>query len=594
MCIFTIVKYRPIKIIRNRLYIKLTRKVQTRTRTHAHLYRNEMKHMFRSILLVLGLLTVIANAAGDIPTFPTQWWSDYASTVAIYQGGTYNSTSGEACCSLTSPGCKVQAEGQLGTQYTDGRNNQSAISAEGQTIISKYGTGENGKEYLVTPASSGKGWDCSSYCPLDESWFDPLEFDKTATDLGKVNIGGKSYDHWQWYDKIFKTITMDIQDWFVDESDPKKPIPYLNKEKLTPFGGPALGTSSQEFDNFEAGLDKFDFQINGLSSCEKNDNCGDDRRRRRRRRLVRKQQKSLSVEDEIDAFVNKKQRLSTKAKRHNNHGRRLTGAQMKMLQEYQKQPQHSQPSKLIVKSGKWPNDWSSETTNSLLVNQGGHLNKAGNAMCCTTSESGQCQVQAEFQSGMVYYDYTHQRQRMEDPVNGIVVGFFSTDGKTPGKNMQVEHNGTHDVCVKYCPIPPEESMDGGRDQFLDQNATNLGKVTYKGHEAIHWQWNQTIFGVITMEITDFYASPDDVPIAAIQKLTPFGGPAIGAFHNTWTNFKPGSQPAAKFDIHDADTCPQDPQCEEPEALLGNFHINALVNGRNKEQKMQSFLSIIGI
>ena len=93
--------------------------------------------------------------------------------------------------------------------------------------------------------------------------------------------------------------------------------------------------------------------------------------------------------------------------------------------------------------------------------------------------------------------------------------------------MQVEHNGTHDVCVKYCPIPPEESMDGGRDQFLDQNATNLGKVTYKGHEAIHWQWNQTIFGVITMEITDFYASPDDVPIAAIQTLTPFGGPAIG-------------------------------------------------------------------
>ena len=50
------------------------------------------------------------------------------------------------------------------------------------------------KEYLVTPASSGKGWDCSSYCPLDESWFDPLEFDKTATNLGKVKIGGKSYD----------------------------------------------------------------------------------------------------------------------------------------------------------------------------------------------------------------------------------------------------------------------------------------------------------------------------------------------------------------------------------------------------------------
>ena len=66
-----------------------------------------------------------------------------------------------------------------------------------------------------------------------------------------------------------------------------------------------------------------------------------------------------------------------------------------------------------------------------------------------------------------------------------------------------------------------------------------------------------------MQINDFYATPDDVPIAEISELTPFGGPAIGNFHNTWSKFKAGPQPKDKFDIHGVDTCPQDPQCEQP-------------------------------
>ena len=32
-------------------------------------------------------------------------------------------------------------------------------------------------------------------------------------------------------------------------------------------------------------------------------------------------------------------------------------------------------------------------------------------------------------------------------------------------------------------------------------------------------------------------------------------------------FKAGPQPAAKFDIHGVDTCPEDPQCNAPPAQL---------------------------
>ena len=523
-------------------------------------------------LCIFALVSAGGASRATMPKFPSVWWSDYAAKVAIFQGGTYNQSSGEACCSLVSPGCKVQAEGQLGTQYVDGENNQTAVSAEGQTIISQYGSSDNGKEYLVTPAKSGDGWTCQSFCPLEESWYPPLGFDKSATDLGKVNIKGKTYDHWQWYDKIFKTITMDVQDWFVDNSNPSKPKPAFQNELLTPFGGPELGFSSQQFENFEEGLDKFNFKVSGVEKCEENDNCGDDahkRRRRRSRMMLGSPGGSKKLDDLIGSFLKRKTKglakFSEKAKHESSlssiWGKKTWREENKRYTERQSK-QKSSGIKSNLTESKWPGDWSGEVTNSLLINQGGHKNKAGDAMCCDTSSNVQCEIQAEYQSGMLYYDFTNQRQRMEDPVNGVTVGFFSKDGKKPGKNMLVEHNGTHDVCVKYCPIDPAESMDGGRDQFIDPNATNMGKVTWKGKEAIHWQWNNTIFGVITMETTDFYITTDYVPIEAFQKLTPFGGPAIGGFHNMWSKFKPGPQPANKFDIHGVDDCPQDPQCGE--------------------------------
>ena len=45
---------------------------------------------------------------------------------------------------------------------------------------------------------------------------------------------------------------MDEQNWFVDQSG-SSPVPYLNTEALTPFGGAQIATTTSEFDNFASG-----------------------------------------------------------------------------------------------------------------------------------------------------------------------------------------------------------------------------------------------------------------------------------------------------------------------------------------------------
>ena len=157
----------------------------------------------------------------------------------------------------------------MGTQYVDGTNNKTAMQIGGQAIINDYQTM---KQMLVEPSSSGTGWTCKSYCPLQDEYFNMLAFPSNAKDLGPEKMNGKSYEHYQWYDTLFKVIHMDEQNWFVDQSG-SSPVPYLNTEALTPFGGAQIATTTSEFDNFASGLGKFSFKIDNEGSCEKSDKC---------------------------------------------------------------------------------------------------------------------------------------------------------------------------------------------------------------------------------------------------------------------------------------------------------------------------------
>ena len=486
----------------------------------------------------------VSTVDAGVPVFPKVWNSDYATKVAIFQGGVYDPKTGNACCANKAAGCKVQTEGESGTQYTDGDHNQTALDAGGQAIITKYGRSDTGKEMLVVPSASGKGWTCKEYCPTEETWFAPLAFNASASNLGKATINGKTYDHWQWVDTIFGSIPMEKEDWYVADGN----VPYMSSSALTPFGGPEIGASEQLFDNFKTGLNKFDFTVDGVDKCAQG-NCGDDSYLRQH---LRKHRAASERVGRRSLYERARERAQSSGVR-----RRASGSK-------------------TLAGGKWPSDWSAQMTSSMLINQGGQPNADKTALCCKASYAGQCAIQSQYASGMQYTDFTNQRARSEDPVNGIVVALYSKDGKTPGKNMLVEQNGTHEVCVHYCPLDPEERLDAGKDQWVDQNATDMGKVQFEGHEAIKYQWNDTIFGKITMQVNDFYATPDDVPVAQISDLTPFGGPAIGNFRNTWADLKVGPQPEDKFDIHDVDSCPQDPQCGEPGKQLQRLRMKQLL------------------
>merc|ERR1712072_986767 len=165
---------------------------------------------------------------------------------------------------------------------------------------------------------------------------------------------------------------------------------------------------------------------------------------------------------------------------------------------------------------------------------------------------------------MRYMDYTNQRTRIDDPVRGTTVDDFKAH-----KSLSVVHNGTHDVCKSYCPIDSEDTLDGGQAYFVETNATDKGATTFDGKAVNQWEWKEKILKIVTMSTTDFYADVSGAtvtPVAQVQNLTPFGQ-HIGQSNMTWTSFTAGAQPAAKFDIQGADTCPQDPQCGQQSKQL---------------------------
>ena len=187
------------------------------------------------------------------------------------------------------------------------------------------------------------------------------------------------------------------------------------------------------------------FNVNGLASCAESQNCGSNNNGLR-----------LMGRNAVPSIKDKKNQnflhLAQKLKNTGNI------------------PSVKSVDGKKVKAAKWSNDWSATETSAMLINQGGQPNADGSAICCDSSYSSQCQIQQQYSSGTKYYDFTNNRTRLEDPINGINVVDYVAH-----KDMLVVHNGTHDVCQKYCPIDPRDTMDAGRDIFLDSNATDLGK-----------------------------------------------------------------------------------------------------------------------
>lgn len=320
----------------------------------------------------------------------------------------------------------------------------------------------------------------------------------------------------------------------VDTSSADAPVPVQYIQKLEPFNGPEIAVSTTLYDGFNGTAPAAsNFDVVNLASCPESQNCQQNSGLDIRTRLPNLQRPKTIAE--IAELLRPA---------HATHKRATAGVQ-------------------TTGNATWANDFSVHESAVMIINQGG-VEQPDGSICCTASFAGQCQVQMQSHIGQLYHDFTNQRSRFEDIAQGTYVDDYKLH-----KSLEVQTNGTHDVCVKYCPMDPEDTLDGGRDEFVDPNATDLGKTTYEGQPAEHWTWKETAFKIITMQTTDFYANVDGataVPLGAITQLTPFGQ-HLGTQNSSWTTFTPGTPPASKFDIQGVDSCPLDPQCGQQKHQL---------------------------
>lgn len=69
-------------------------------------------------------------------------------------------------------------------------------------------------------------------------------------------------------------ITMEIDNFYVDCSNPSNAVPVAEVDLLTPFGQ-SLGSQNQTWANFKGGpQNPAKFVVNGMASCPEANNCG--------------------------------------------------------------------------------------------------------------------------------------------------------------------------------------------------------------------------------------------------------------------------------------------------------------------------------
>ena len=198
----------------------------------------------------------------------------------------------------------------------------------------------------------------------------------------------------------------------------------------------------------------------------------------------------------------------------------------------------------------FPDNWTSDQTNQIAINQGGVKNPDG-SICCPP-DAPECKVQTGFSAAIQYQWYSGNMSATKGPDNsGIVVDFNAQ------KEYAVLANGT---CTAYCPLGGQTMSPG---IGIGPNATNLGKVNYNGRMLNLYQvLTQIPILNITMEATNFYvdeSGPTPVPVAIIQLIEPLGH-QIGQQNNTFVTFVPGVPDKSHFTVVGAASCPMSKNC----------------------------------
>lgn len=231
-------------------------------------------------------------------TFADDYVAEEDSILVQFQGGE-QIANGDYCCPTSSPQCQIQLSHFKGMRYYDKTNQRTRIEdhVANQVQVDDFNTHMS----MLINITNGVET-CQEYCPLDPqeylggfSPFDPFD---TVTDLGKTTFEGKSVEHYQWADKVFKVITMSTTDFYAELKPPASgagnPVatPIFMTQALTPFGEAQIGTSNETFISWSPGTpDPAKFNIAGVGQCPQSGNCGNSARQLRR--LMQRQYSSF-------------------------------------------------------------------------------------------------------------------------------------------------------------------------------------------------------------------------------------------------------------------------------------------------------------
>jgi len=197
----------------------------------------------------------------------------------------------------------------------------------------------------------------------------------------------------------------------------------------------------------------------------------------------------------------------------------------------------------------FPNDWSGMTYAVLVQNQ--NTVTVGDDICCKVGTN--CQVQTQFDAGMNYVDFSHNRTRFEDTTGQTIVSFYDP-------SIQRECNVVNNTCTEYCPLEGDSLTPG----FLAANATNIGNTIVNGKTYQQWQWKDYLLGVIIMDVVTVLVDPSTTPPTPFQMqelLTPFGQ-YLGEEATTFEKIVFGTPNAGYFNITGVTTAPLSSNCGE--------------------------------
>ena len=89
-------------------------------------------------MVVFTTVCVLSLSVTAEPNYPSDWTANVEQNSITWEGGSYNATSGQACCSTKAAQCQLRAIGESVNEYVDGSKNASLLTNGEAGVLSLY------------------------------------------------------------------------------------------------------------------------------------------------------------------------------------------------------------------------------------------------------------------------------------------------------------------------------------------------------------------------------------------------------------------------------------------------------------------------